>query len=169
MTDIEKTISRLAGFEPSPFPVLSLYLRAERDGAGHDRFLEIARKQLNRKVKTYPTGSDERKSFEADQERILALLESEDEDVRPQGEALAIFACDGEGLFEVLELDAELKVSKLVAAAKPDLFQLAWLSDRFSRYAVVLADSQGARIFVFGLGALVDEGERRSREYSGRD
>lgn len=158
MNNLDQTLSRLADFEPSPFPVLSLYLRADRDGAGSDRFLETATKQLSRKVKTYPSGSEERKSMEADQERILELLDPKSSD-RPVAASLAIFACHGAGLFEVVELGAELQQSKLVVAAKPDLFQLAWMQDRYARYAVVLADSQGARLFVFGLGAVVQEDE----------
>src|ERR1700704_3549826 len=74
---IAKTIETLAAFEPSDFPVISLYLSAAPDSRGKDNFTAFLKKELYGRADTYELRSRARSSFEADIERIEKFLETQ--------------------------------------------------------------------------------------------
>ncbi len=149
-------LDRLARFE-SRFPVVSLYLDARADSRGKDHYQPFVRKELAARQRTYPLRSAERKSFERDMEKIQEYLETR---IEPSSNSIAIFACAGEGdLFEPLQLEAFLDGNHLSVGDRPELFHLARLLDENPRYALVLADTQTARIYVFAQRRLIDEEE----------
>ncbi len=155
-TTLEATLDRLARFE-SPLPVISLYLDARADSRGKDHYRPFVRKELAARQRTYPLRSPERKSFDRDIERIQEYLEKE---VKPSTNGIAIFACAGEGdLFEPIELEAFFGENHLSVKNRPDLFHLARVIDENPRYALVLADTRWARIFVLALHQRIDEKE----------
>src|SRR5262245_32329686 len=85
----DEPLDRLASFEPSLFPVISLYLDTRPDQRGRDHFQPFVRKELRSRARTYPLRSAERESFELDIKRIGQYLAGE---VRPSANTLAVFA-----------------------------------------------------------------------------
>lgn len=155
-TTLEATLDRLARFE-SRLPVVSLYLDARADSRGKDRYQPFVRKELAARQRTYALRSPERKSFDRDIEKIQEYLEKR---AQPSTNGIAIFACSGEGdFFEPIELEAFFDENHLSVNSRPDLFHLARVIDENPRFALVLADTQRARIFVLAHRQRIDEQE----------
>ena len=149
-----RLLQRLLSFEPTPAPVISLYLDLQVNEQGQRTFSPFVRKQLNERMKSYETGSEERQSFEEDFVRITRYLESE---IPPAVQGLAIFACSAaEDWFEVGHFETPFDRNRLFVSDRPHLYPLARLIDQYRRYAVVLADTNRAQIFVFAGGRTVD-------------
>src|ERR1044071_1728566 len=150
----DKLLERLLEFEPIPAPVISLYLDARVYEQGQRTFLPFVKKQLNERSKSYENNSEERQSFEEDFVRIMRYLEDE---VPVSIQGLAIFACSAsEDWFEVGLFDAPFERNRLFISDRPHFYPLARLIDQYRRYAVVLADTNRAQIFVFAAGRAVE-------------
>jgi peptide chain release factor subunit 1 len=78
---------------------------------------------------------------------------------RSHTRGLALFASAADGLWEPLHLPVPVR-NRLVVNQHPQVRQLEAVVERAERFAVVLADRQRARLFVFQLGQLVDWSER---------
>src|SRR5215208_5462021 len=153
----DNLLDRLLNFEPTAAPVISLYLDARADQHGQTNFLPFVRKQLTERSKTYENQSEERLSFEEDFVRIVRYLEGE---VPASIQGLAIFACSAEqDWFEVGQFDAPFERNRVFVSDRPHLYPLARLIDQYRRYAVVLADTNRAQIFVFASGRAVNRQE----------
>jgi peptide chain release factor subunit 1 len=152
--DINTSLARLAAFEPSPYPVVSLYLNTQPDQRGRDNFQSFVRKELKARAQTYPARSAERGMLERDTERIASYLDGE---VRPSANGIAIFACDAGELFEAVQLDAPVDDHWLYIGDQPHLYPLARLMARYPRYAVVLADTNRTRILVVAHGEVATD------------
>lgn len=153
----DKLLEHLINFEPTAAPVISVYLDARADQHGQQNFLPFVRKQLTELSKSYENQSEERLSFEEDFVRIVRYLEGE---VPPSVEGLAIFACSAENdWFEVGQFDAPFERNRVFVSDRPHLYPLARLIDQYRRYAVVLADTNRAQIFVFAAGRAVGRRE----------
>lgn len=139
----------LAAAEPSPFPVISLYLNLAAGQGGRESSASFVKKALAERSRSLPADSPERESFEQDSERIRHYL---DKEVDKSSQGLALFACHGSDLFEAVQLDAPLDQHWLFVGSVPHLYPLARLIDTHPRYAAVLLDTNRAQIFVFGLG-----------------
>jgi peptide subunit release factor 1 (eRF1) len=149
ISTLDELLDRLAQFEPTGFPVISLYLNAEADQHGQTNFGPFVRKEMGEQVKTFPKGSAERESFEKDAERISTFLEKE---VAPQANGIALFACEAADLFEAAQLGAPIPNNRLFVYEQPHLYPLARLMDQYPRYVALVANSNTARLFVFGRG-----------------
>ena len=153
----DKLLERLLNFEPTAAPVISLYLDARADQHGQTNFLPFVRKQLTERSKTFENQSEERLSFEEDFVRIARYLEGE---IPPSVQGLAIFACSAEkDWFEVGQFEAPFERNRLFVSDRPHLYPLARMIDQYRRYAVVLADTNRAQIFVFAAGRAVGRQE----------
>jgi len=162
MQSVAELVELLSIFEPVGFPVISLYLNAQPDEHGHDNYHTFVRNELRERAKTFPTGSPERESFDQDVERIEAYLKDE---VRASANGIAIFACAGAGdFFEAIQLDAPIENNRLYVYDQPHLYPLARLMDQYPRYAVLVANTNSARVFVFGRGAKLDSEEVKNRK-----
>ncbi len=149
-TPLQAQLDRLAAFEPTSLPVLSLYLNMQPDQHGRDRYDLFLRDAFPRHARSYRSGSPERKSFEEDVHRIDRYLQS---DLKPSANGAAIFACSGKDrFFEAIELQAPLDEHWLHVGAQPHLYPLARLNDQYPRYAALALDTNSARLFVFALG-----------------
>jgi peptide subunit release factor 1 (eRF1) len=137
-------LDRLAAFDPGPFPVISLYLNAQPNEHGRDNFEPFLRKELAERIRTYGAGGPERSSLERDAERIREHLAS----IPASANGVAIFACSAADLFEVVEIALPIDEHRLYISDQPHLYPLAKLADAHPKYAVVLADTQSARMFV---------------------
>ena len=139
----------LAAAQPSPFPVVSLYLNLSTGPNGRENYETFVRKAFSDRIKGLPADSPERQSFEQDHQRIVDYL---DKEINRSSQALAIFACAAAGLFEAVQLEAPIEQHWLFVGSVPHLYPLARVIEDHPRYAAVLLDTNRAQIFVFGLG-----------------
>lgn len=149
----DEQFQRLAGFEPAPFPFISLYLNTQPDDRGRDNFQTFLRHELAARARTFPQGSAEAESFARDIERIQSYV---DKELQASANGLAIFACAGaDDFFEAVQLQAPIDENRLYVLDQPHLYHLARLADEYPRYAALVSDANTARIFVFALGTKV--------------
>jgi peptide chain release factor subunit 1 len=149
---LETRLRTLAEFAPSSWPVLSLYLNTQSNEHGRQDFDAWLRRELANRGRTFKSGSNEAKSFEADCGRIQNWL-AEQRD--PATKCVAIFACFGAGeFFDAVQLEAPIEKSELYIQDQPHLYPLARLIDQYPRYAAVVGNTNSARIAVFGLNRL---------------
>jgi peptide chain release factor subunit 1 len=150
-------LDELAAFDPGGFPVVSLYLNTQPDQHGRDNFDGFVRREFAARARSYAPDSVERASFECDAERVRVYLRDE---LERSANGLALFACAGAGhYFKAVQLDAPLHTHRLHVGARPHLYPLARLIDQHPRYVALLADTNSARLFVFGLGGAVGRAE----------
>ena len=156
MKSLEPLLERLSAFEPTLFPVVSLYLNTQPDQHGRSNIESFVRKEFHQRAMAYPLRSAERESFKRDVERIREYLEAE---LRSSSHGAAIFACWGtHEFFEAVQFEAPVHVNRLYLYHQPHLYPLARLMDQYPRYAVLIADTSAARLLVFGRGALLGDG-----------
>jgi peptide chain release factor subunit 1 len=157
-------LDKLAAFEPIGFPFISLYLNMQPDQHGRDNFDSFVRKEFNARAKSFAPESRELASFKSDSARIRRYLQDE---VRPSANGLAIFACGGaDDYFKAIQLDAPIPRHRLHVSERPHLYPLARLIDQHPRYVALLADTNSARLFVFGLGKVLDRKELQNVKMS---
>jgi len=161
---VTEQIDALAAFAPTALPVISLYLNARSDDHGRDHFASFIKKELHTRAKTFAPQSAAHTSFVRDVDRIEKYLVNE---LRPSTNGLALFACAGvENFFEVLQLSAPLERHEIYVDHLPHLYTLALVNKQFPRYAAVVADTDSARLFVFGLSATISEDRVESTKLS---
>jgi peptide subunit release factor 1 (eRF1) len=155
---LEEPMAKLLAFEPTPLPVISVYLNTEADQ--HGRNPEIAsylQREFKALARTWPAGSPERASFDTDVERISAYCADK---IDTAANGVAIFACSGvDEFFEAIQMKVPIDEHRIYVYNQPHLYHLARLDDQYPRYAAVLTDANFARIFVVGLGEVIDTGE----------
>ena len=149
----------LAALEPSPFPVISLYLSLTPNANGRENWDGFVRKVFNERGKALPADSPERGSFDKDAERIRKYLD-QPRDASCQG--LAIFASSGSELFEAIPLETPFDDHWMFIGSTPHLYPLAKLIDTYPRYAAVMLDTNKARIVVSSVGAAQREEKVKS-------
>jgi peptide chain release factor subunit 1 len=145
-TPLRAQLDRLAAFQPTALPVVSLYLDMQPDQHGRDRYSTFLRKAFSDRQPTFRSAA--RESFDRDVERINAFLANRER----AANGLAVFACHGAGLFETIQMNAPVEDHWLFISSVPHLYPLARINDRFPRYAALLVDTNSARLFVFSLG-----------------
>jgi peptide subunit release factor 1 (eRF1) len=153
---VNELFDRLAAFQPTGFPVISLYLNAQANEHGRANYDTFLRKEMSERAKSFEPGSAERESFDQDAERIMKFL---GEEARASANGIAIFACAAADFFEGAQLDAPIEENHLYVFDQPHLYPLARLLDQYPRYAVLVTDTNAARIFVFGRGRTLDSEE----------
>jgi peptide chain release factor subunit 1 len=149
-------LDRLAAFEPAPYPVVSLYLNTQPGQTGRDQFQTFVRKEFAARSRTYPAHSPERECLEQDLQRIATYLETE---LQPSANGVAIFACSAGELFEAVQLTAPIDQHGLYIGDRPHLYPLARVESLYPRYAVVVANTNTARIVVVSTGEVVRDTE----------
>jgi peptide chain release factor subunit 1 len=149
-------LDRLAAFEQSPYPVVSLYLNTQPGPTGKDQFQRFVRKEFAGRSRTYPDHSPERDSLNTDLEKILRYLQT---DLQPSANGVAIFACSAGELFEAVQMTAPIARHSLYIGDQPHLYPLARIESQYPRYAAVLTDTNSARILVVATGEVVNERE----------
>jgi peptide subunit release factor 1 (eRF1) len=153
----KQLLDQLLIFEPVPAPFISIYLNARTNETGQRTFLPFVRKHLTEKGRTYPSDSAERASCEEDFVRIVRYLEDE---IEPSVQGLAIFACSAANdYFQAGQFHAPFQRNQLYVLERPQVYPLARLIERYRHYAVVLADTNRAQIFVFSAGEAIQKDE----------
>jgi peptide subunit release factor 1 (eRF1) len=162
-TTIDEPLARLVAFEPTTFPVLSVYLNTQPDQ--HGRAPDAApylQREFKALARTWAPGSPEHHSFDRDVERIVSYV-TDKIDLAANG--VAIFACWGAAeFFEAIQLTTPVSDNRVYAYNQPHLYLLARLDEQYPRYAAVLTDMNAARIFVFGLGHVIDAEEVKGKK-----
>ncbi len=149
-------LDRLAAFEPTSLPVISLYLNAQANQVGRDQYEPFVRKELTDRLRTFEPHTPAHASFERDRERIFAYLGQID----PSANGVAIFACAGcDDFWATIQLDAPIDANQIFVYNQPHLYPLAQIYDQYPRYAALLVDSRSARLFVFSGMQTVDTAE----------
>lgn len=163
---LDEQLDRLAAFQPTGAPVVSLYLDARPDQHGRDNFEAFLRRESRERRKSYAPHSAERESLDHDITRIEEYLRGQ---LAPETNSVAIFASSGSGgFFEAIQLATPLLENWLYLADQPQLYPLARVQSQYPRYAAVLADTASARILVFSTGQLVDSREVKGEKTRGR-
>lgn len=148
-------LRKLAEVEAVDAPFISVYLNAEPNQHGRDDFDVFLKKQLSEHQDDYEEHTEDRENFDRDVKRIADYAKKID----ASANGVAIFACAGaDDFFQTIEFDVPFENDRFFVFDKPHLFPLAKLIDRNPRFAVVLADSNMARIYVFQHGRIL-EGE----------
>jgi peptide subunit release factor 1 (eRF1) len=152
---IEEPLARLVAFEPTTFPVLSVYLNNQPDHHGRTPdALPYLHREFKALARTWAPSSPERHSFDHDVERIVSYASDK---IERGANGVAIFACwAADEFFEAIQLTAPVSDNRVYAYNQPHLYHLARLDEQYPRYAAVLTDTNTARIFVFGLGHVID-------------
>ena len=153
---VKDQLDRLAAFEPAPYPVVSLYLNTQPGQTGRDQFHTFVRKEFAARGKTYPAGSPERESLDKDLERISSFLTNQ---IEPSANGVAVFACSAGELFETVQTSAPIADHWLYIGDQPHLYPLARIESLQPTCAIVLADTNAARIMVFATGEVVSQEE----------
>ena len=153
---LSEQLDRLARMEPVPYPVVSLYLNTQPNERGRDQFQSFVRQEFRARSRTYPSGSPDRTSLDADMDRITTWLENE---VQASANGVAIFACSAADLFETVQLTAPVDQHWLYIGDAPHLYPLARLESQYPRYAAVVADTNTARVMVFASGELISQAD----------
>lgn len=160
--DLEEPLTRLVAFEPTTFPVLSVYLNVEPDQHGRaPDVLPYLHRELKALARTWAPGSRERQSFDRDAERIAGYA---GERIDHAAKGLALFASWGaDEFFEAIQLTAPVG-NRVYVYNQPHLYNLARIEEQYPRYAAVVTDTNSARIFVFGMGQVIDEEKVRGKK-----
>jgi peptide chain release factor subunit 1 len=141
-------LRRLADIEPGDLPFLSIYLDVRPEATGEKpetrNGLVVLRKRLNVIRQTYLPRGDGLDSLDRDIERINAFVEN---DLAPQTEGLAIFACAGRGVFETRQFAIPFE-NQVSAGPGADLYQLVRSQDEHEVAVVAVVDTNTARFFV---------------------
>ena len=83
--------------------------------------------------------------------------------INSSANGVAIFACDGaDGFFKTIQFNVPFKNDRFFVFNRPHFFPLARLIDQNPKYAVVLADTKSANIFVVQRGRIIDREEVES-------
>ena len=157
---LDDILSRLIEFDSGGLPVVSLYLNAQANQHGRDQFDRFIRREFSARAKTFEPRTPEGESFRRDAERIEKYLA---EEVRASASGIAIFACAGkDDFFLPVQVDLPIDRHQLFAFNKPHLYPLARLMNEYRSYAVLVGDTNRARIFVFGRGRILATEEVQS-------
>jgi peptide chain release factor subunit 1 len=159
--DLQALLEELTTYPATEQPFLSLYLDLRPDGNGRrTEMLQTLEQSLDMIRDQIKARDGNLQSFDADRERIMDYVNTE---APVDAQAVAIFACDAEGLWYTTPLQAPVE-THIFEGRYPHVFDLARVIDDYETYAVVLADSQESRIFVVTLNSAEKVGETESDE-----
>jgi hypothetical protein len=149
----EAEVRALAGNAGQGGPVVSWYLST--DGHELPRPVDLD-DEVQRLLREGRAKAADNPSALADLDRIEAYVRDEFDRSRVRG--LVIFACSADGWWKVYELAVPVH-SRVAVNGLPAVGQLESIVHDYERMAVLLADRQQAKLFIFELGELVDRSE----------
>jgi len=151
---LQQLMRRLAEIDAGELPLISAYLDVRPEATGERPALRaglvVLRDRLREVRGTLGVRGPAVDSFEADAARIASYVEGE---MNAATEGLAIFACQGLGLFETVEAPVQFE-NQVSVGPRADLFQLARLLDEQETAVVAVVDTNTARLFVSRRGRL---------------
>lgn len=154
--ELAAKLRELSGLDAGELPLISIYLDLRPQATGGTPELRsglvVLKDRLHEIGKTYLPRGASLDSFNGDRKKIEAYVENE---LSPSSSGIAIFACSGIGLFEVIETDVEMD-NQVTVGPRPDLYQLARLLDEHETFIVALVDTNTARLFVSRRGTFTE-------------
>ncbi len=141
----KQTLKELAAYQSTSTPVLSVYLNVDPTQVTTEQYRLALRGMLK---------SIADQTAAADIEAVDRYVELEYD---RHGKGLLMFSCAAQGLWQAYEVAVPIK-NEIYAAPRPFIKQMADLIDAYDRYAVVMVDREGGRVYLFYLGALQDVG-----------
>ncbi len=156
-------LNKLTKVESTNKPFISIYLNAEPNEHGRDNFDVFLKKQLSEHQSNFEVDSEERESIDRDVERINEYVGK----IRNSANGVAIFACAGEDdYFKTYEFDVPFEKNEFVVKNKPSIYPLARMVDQNPEFAVVLADSNNAKIYLMQRGKILNNEEIENEKYN---
>ncbi len=146
-TALAEQRDRLTEVRPGRHRVVSCYLKLEPRDRSRNKYLI----KLKNRAKSVTQGLPRLKLGREEHDAVLRDLERVQQHLRapgnlPHTQGIAIFACEGLGLFETLPLPLVYR-SRLGVDATPLVRELASLEDEFGRLLTVVLDRTSARFF----------------------
>ncbi|HEU4699918.1 MAG TPA: hypothetical protein VFS40_12110 [Gemmatimonadales bacterium] len=155
----EQVLERLAELRPYTHPVVTCYLKLEPRDRSRNKYLTKLKNRVKAVEEVLPRlgfSREEQEAARRDLDRIVDFLRTPGN--LPPARGVAVFASEGEGLFEVIGLP-EVYRSRLAVDRNPLIRELAAIEEEFGRYYTVLLDRTSARFFeVTAHGAVELEG-----------
>lgn len=149
---ILSTLKRLATRGPSPWPVLSVYVNTRPVGSQMTTYRPFLKKRTAEELKALKTRSPEHESLAVDVSRVQHYL---DYDLRDTTKATAVFACYADDdVFDAVQVPVEFPDHLVTVGPLPTIYPLLRVADRYRKAAVLVANTNAARLFVIALGAI---------------
>ena len=144
---VAERLARLTAVDPGRHRVVTCYLKLEPRDRSRGKYLIKLKNRVRAVAQALPRLGLDR----AVQEEVSRDLERIQEYFRnpanlPSTQGLAIFACEGIGLFEAIPLPVVHR-SRLGVDRSPLVRELASVEDEFGRLLTVVLDRTGARFF----------------------
>jgi peptide chain release factor subunit 1 len=140
-------LERLTRVNPAGHPVVTCYLKLEPRDRSRGKYLIKIKNRVKAVLAGLPRLGLDRAAQEAvgrDLSRLVQYLRSPAN--LPATQGLAVFACEGIGLFEVLPLPLVHR-SRLAVDGTPLVRELAAIEEEFGRVLTVVLDRTSARFF----------------------
>lgn len=140
-------LERLTRVHPAKHRVVTCYLKLEPRDRSRGKYLIKVKNRMRSALQALPRLGLERSAGDAvarDLHRVQQYLRSPGN--LPPTQGLALFACEGIGLFETVPLPVVYR-SRLAVDASPLVRELASVEDEFGRLLTVVLDRASARIF----------------------
>lgn len=139
----ESDLKDLVTFRSDQSPVLSLYLNVDPTQQSTDRY-RLTLRSLLKSVANEAAAAD-----------VQAVERYFDFEHPWQGRGVAVFSCQAAGFWRTFSLAVPVQNHTYVSH-RPYIKPLTDVLDAYGRYGVILVDSEGARMFLFSLGELVE-------------
>ncbi len=139
----DQDLNELVQFRSDGSPVLSLYLNVDPSQQSSDQY-KLALRSLLKEVANGANSAD-----------VQAMERYFDFEYERQGKGLALFSCHEADFWRSYWLAVPVHNYAYVSH-RPYIKPLTDVLDAYGRYGVVLVDSEGARMFLFQLGELVE-------------
>lgn len=139
----EQDLNELVEFRGDTAPVLSLYLNVDPTQQTTDQYKLVLRSLLKEVAE---------EARPADLESVERYFDFEYD---WQGRGVAVFSCRNADFWRSYPLAVPVH-SYAYVSHRPYLKPLTDVLDAYGRYGVILVDSEGARMFLFNLGELVE-------------
>jgi peptide subunit release factor 1 (eRF1) len=140
-------LARLTKVRPGRHRVVTCYLKLEPRDRSRGKYLIKVKNRVRQVQQAFPRLGLERSVQEEvsrDLDRIQGYLRTPAN--LPPTQGLALFACEGLGLFEAVPLPVVYR-SRLAVDASPLVRELASVEDEFGRLLTVVLDRTSARFF----------------------
>jgi len=144
---LAERLARLTRVQPGPHRVVTCYLKLEPRDRSRGKYLIKLKNRVREVMQALPRlGLERQVQDEAarDLDRVQQYLRTPAN--LPSTQGLAIFACEGIGLFEAVPLPVVHR-SRLAVDRSPLVRELASVEDEFGRLLTVVLDRTAARFF----------------------
>lgn len=145
---VDQRLERLATVEAGRHRVVTCYLKLEPRDRSRGKYIIKVKNRVRESIQSLPRlglARDVQEAVERDLDRIQQSLANPD--LLPPTHGVAIFACEGIGLFETIPLPAVHR-SRIGIDGTPLVRELASVEDEFGRLLTVVLDRTSARFFM---------------------